>query len=87
MLHFWRISSLISTLFTGLIVGIIACMIMGDDRGSWVKYIVIGIVGSAIGSFICSAVGIYAYGRIASLAISIAGSCVLIWLIDKMGYR
>ena len=79
--------SLLTTIFSGLVVGLIACMIMGDGNGGWIKYILIGIVGSALGSFICRIIGIYAYGTLVSLAVNIAGSCLLIWLIRKMGYE
>lgn len=84
MFGLWGLYSIISTIISGIVVGLIASFIMDEDNGGFVKYALIGIVGSALGSFIASAAGIYAYGKIASLAVNLAGSCLLIWILRKI---
>lgn len=72
--------SFISSLVLGLLAGYLACRIMGQGS-DLVLNLIVGVVGSIIGNFLCRIIGIYAYGWIAQLLISIVGACVLLWVV------
>lgn len=73
--------SLIGTLISGALVGWIAGLIM-KHPGGMLRNIVIGIVGSALGSALFAMIGFYAYGFLASLFVDIVGACVLLMLVN-----
>ncbi|MCC8063853.1 MAG: GlsB/YeaQ/YmgE family stress response membrane protein [Clostridiales bacterium] len=73
--------SILSTLILGLLAGYLACRIMGQGS-SMVMNLIVGVVGAAIGSFLFSLIGIYAYSWIGQLLVAIIGACVLLWLVN-----
>lgn len=73
--------SLIGTLISGALVGWIAGLIMHQSGGT-LRNIVVGIVGSALGSALFALVGFYAYGYFANLIVDIIGACVLLMLVN-----
>lgn len=74
---------LIGSLITGAIIGWIASKIMNSESGL-LRNIVVGIVGSFVGSFLFGLLGFYAFGWFANLVISVIGACVFIWLGRKL---
>ena len=77
---------IISTIISGALIGWLAGLIMHADNGFWINA-VIGIVGSAIASFLCWLIGIYSYGFIFGLIADVAGACLLIWLVRRFMNR
>lgn len=76
---------IIGTIIAGLIIGLLAKWVMpGKDPGGLIITIVIGIVGSLIGGFIASLLGLGEFGKfsIAGIALGVAGAVVLL-----IGYR
>ena len=74
-------TSLLGTLFVGLIVGLIARAIKpGDDSMGWIMTIVLGIVGSFLASFAGSAMGLYPEGSSAGWIASIIGAIVVLFI-------
>lgn len=74
---------LLSTLITGALVGWIAGKLM-DMEGSLLWNIVVGVAGSAVGSFVFGLIGFRAYGLLANLLVSIVGACLFIWIGRKL---
>ena len=74
---------LLGTLITGALVGWIAGKLM-DMEGSLLRNIVVGVVGSMVGSFVFGLIGLYAYGVIANLIVSVAGACLVILIGRKL---
>lgn len=74
---------LLGTLITGALVGWIAGRLM-DMEGSLLRNIVVGVVGSMVGSFVFGLIGFRAYGAIASLIVSVVGACLFIWIGRKL---
>lgn len=74
---------LLGTLISGALVGWIAGKLM-DMEGSLPRNIVVGVVGSMVGSFVFGLIGFYAYGAIANLIVSVAGACLFIWIGRKL---
>ncbi len=74
---------LIGSLITGAIIGWIASKIMNSESGL-LRNIVVGIVGSFVGSFLFGLLGFYAFGWFANLVVSVIGACVFIWLGRKL---
>ena len=70
---------LIWSLIIGAIAGFIATGIMHENT-SWIKNILLGIVGGFVGGLVFSLVGMTAHGTIANLIVSIVGACICIWL-------
>ncbi len=75
--------NLLWTLICGALIGWIAGILMGS-KGGLLRNICVGIAGSALGSFLCSVIGIYAYGMIPSLIVDVAGACLLLWIIHRV---
>lgn len=74
---------LLGTLITGALVGWIAGKLM-DMEGSLLRNIVVGVVGSMVGTLVVGALGFYAYGIFANLIVSVAGACLFIWAGRKL---
>ena len=65
----------------GLIVGALAKFIMpGKDPGGCIVTIIIGIVGSLLGTFIGRALGFYGEGEAAGWIMSLVGALLLLFL-------
>ncbi len=75
--------SLLWTLICGAIIGWLAGLLM-HNPGSLVRNIVVGIVGSSLGSFLCYMIGIYAYGFLFGAIVDVVGACLLLWIIDRL---
>ena len=73
---------LLISIIGGAIIGFIASVLMHEKSG-FIKNVLLGIVGSALGKFLFSLVGVYAVG-IAGVIVSIIGACVLIWIGNKL---
>lgn len=67
----------------GALVGTIAGKLMNAE-GGLLRSILIGIIGSAVGSAVVGLIGFYAYGWIANLVVDVAGACLFIWLGRKL---
>ena len=78
--------ALIGTLISGAFVGWIAGILM-HEPGSWMRNIIIGIVGSALGGFLFSLIGFYAHGTIARLIVNVIGACLLIWIVNWLMFH
>lgn len=74
--------SLLVSIIGGAIIGAIASALM-HERTHLIKNVFLGIVGSAVGKFLFSLIGIYASG-LAGVIVSIIGACVLIWASNIM---
>jgi uncharacterized membrane protein YeaQ/YmgE (transglycosylase-associated protein family) len=73
--------TLLSWIFFGLIVGVIAKFLMpGRDPGGFLVTIGIGIAGAFIGGFLARMVGWYGSQEQAGYLMSIGGAIVLLWL-------
>lgn len=71
------------TLICGAFVGWLAGKLM-KTSGGLIKNIIVGVIGSAIGSFLCTLIGIYAYGFIFGIIVDVIGACLLLWIINKL---
>lgn len=73
--------AILTTIVVGLVIGLIAKFLMpGKDPGGWIVTILIGIVGSFLGSVIGRAVGLYGPGERAGWIISVLGAVLLLWI-------
>ena len=69
------------TIIVGLIVGALAKLIMpGKDPGGIIITILLGIVGSFVGTMIGRALGLYASGQGAGIIVSVLGAILVLWL-------
>ena len=74
---------LLGSLIMGALVGFIAGRLMHAE-GSLLRNIIIGVVGSFIGSTVFGLLGFYAYGLFANLVVDIVGACLFIWVGRKL---
>lgn len=71
--------SIISMLFIGLIVGIVAKLLMpGRDPGGFIITAILGIVGSFVAGFLGQSVGWYSAGEPAGFIASVIGAMLLL---------
>jgi uncharacterized membrane protein YeaQ/YmgE (transglycosylase-associated protein family) len=72
---------LLSTIIVGLIVGAIAKLLMpGRDPGGWIITILLGIAGSAVGTWLGRMLGMYRTGEAAGWIASVVGAMILLLL-------
>ena len=70
---------LIWTIILGLIVGAVAKLLMpGRDPGGWTITLLLGLLGSFIGTFLGRAVGWYHEGQSAGFIASVLGAIILL---------
>lgn len=73
--------TILSWIFFGLIVGVIAKFVMpGRDPGGFLLTVGIGIAGAFIGGFLARLVGWYGPQQQAGYLMSIGGAILLLWL-------
>jgi len=77
---------LIWGLIVGGIVGWLASIFMKTNRQMGIlANIVVGVIGSALGQWVAGAIGLAAYGTLASWAVAIAGAMLLIVILKGVG--
>ncbi len=78
---------LIEILLIGLIAGWLAGKVMRGRGYGVVVDIIVGIVGSFLGSFVFGILGIYAGSLIGRIIVAFIGAVILIWIVRKLGRR
>ena len=74
-------SSILTTLIIGLLVGAVAKLLMpGKDPGGWIVTILLGIAGALLAGYLGQAVGWYQPGQSAGFIASVVGAIVLLLL-------
>ena len=74
---------MIGSIIMGAIVGWLAGKLM-DEEGGLLRNIIIGVIGSFVGSFVFGLIGLSAHGFIGGLIVSVVGACLFIWLGRKL---
>ena len=74
---------MIGAIIMGALVGWIAGKLMNQD-GGLLRNIVVGVIGSFVGSLVFGLVGFSAHGLFANLVVGIVGACLFIWLGRKI---
>ena len=76
--------NIIITIAIGALVGWLAGIIMKTNHGFWMR-VLLGIVGSFVGRLIAGLIGITAKQvSIGGILISVAGACLVVWLVRKL---
>ena len=75
---------MLSALLTGALIGWLAGNIMDTRKSGLIRNILVGSIGSSLGSFLFGMVGFTAYGMLAELIVSVSGACIFIWLMRKL---
>ena len=79
-----QLTSLIIWLLIGLVAGWLASLLMKNNKSSLVTDIILGVIGSVIGGYGATLLGIRTGGIVGSIAIATAGACLLIFIIRKL---
>ena len=73
------------TLVVGGVCGWLASLIMKTDKQMGIlANVVVGIVGSFLGSWLFGVLGLAAYGTIARLVMVVIGAMALIWILKAL---
>ena len=80
----YTLIDLLYTLLIGLIAGWLGSLMMHRSRKSIVIYMIIGIIGAFIGSFVFGLIGLAAYGIIARIIMATLGAVILIFLLRRL---
>jgi uncharacterized membrane protein YeaQ/YmgE (transglycosylase-associated protein family) len=76
----------IVTLVVGGIIGWLASILMKtNNQMGIIANVIVGIIGSSLGFWIAGALGLAAYGAIASWAVAVAGAAILIFILKALG--
>ncbi len=76
--------AIIIEVLLGALAGYLASRIMGGKENSWILNCLLGIVGSVVGGWIAGLIALGG-GVIVQLVIAVAGACLVIWLVRKLG--
>ena len=75
-------------MLTGIITGILAGWIAGklmDSRGGVLRNLFLGLIGGAVGGWLCGLFNLNpGAGFISSLIVSAAGACLCVWIGRKL---
>ena len=74
---------MIGAIIMGALVGRIPGKLMNQE-GGLLRNIVVGVIGSFVGSLVFGLVGFSAHGLFANLVVGIVGACLFIWLGRKI---
>ena len=74
---------LILELVVGGLCGCAANKLMKGDSSSILKNVVLGLIGGVVGGFLGNLIGI-GDGWISGIVLTIAGSCLVVWLYRKI---
>lgn len=67
------------------LTGVLASKLMGAPKPQgWIRNILLGCAGGAVGSVLCKVVGIDAYHGVWNIIVSVIGACLVIWLVRKL---
>lgn len=78
---------LIVALIVGGIVGWLASLVMKtNSQMGIIANVVVGIVGSSLGRWVASEIGLAAYGAIASFLVSVLGAMLLIVILKGLRF-
>ena len=75
--------SLLTGILVGALAGYLASRFMGTQT-SFLRNVVLGVLGSFVGEFLFGMFHIYATGSFSSFVISVVGACVCIWIDNKL---
>lgn len=75
---------MISAIIIGLLSGYIACQLKSKKRKGLLVYLILGILGSFVGTKLFEVFGFEAYGFVAELIVSVIGAFILLWLWAKI---
>ncbi|PIE47873.1 MAG: GlsB/YeaQ/YmgE family stress response membrane protein [Gammaproteobacteria bacterium] len=74
---------MIGSIFSGLIVGILARFLKpGADGMGWIMTIILGMVGAFVGGKLASMLGLSAEGGFMGLAISVVGAIIVLFIYE-----
>ncbi len=71
------------TILIGFAAGFIASKIMKTKSG-FIRNVLVGLIGSGLGTFVFSRLGIYANSNLGGFVFSVLGACILLWLINRI---
>ena len=75
---------MITSLIIGIVSGWVASVIMHVKSKGWVTNLIIGIIGSMLGHYFISLLGLFAYSFFSNIIVSIAGACVSLYIGKKL---
>lgn len=79
---------MIWTIIIGFVVGLLARAIKpGSDSMGWILTILLGIVGSLVGNFIASGLGLRVNGGFGGLILSIIGAIIVLAVYEFIAKR
>ncbi len=77
--------NILITLIVGGVCGWLASLIMKTNKQMGIiANVVVGIVGSFLGSWLFSALGLAAYGTVGHLVMVVIGAMALIWILKAL---
>lgn len=75
---------LITYIILGAIAGWIAGDIMHLPRRGFVKTVIIGIMGSAVGGAVMRLLGFYAHGFLSQIIVAVIGACLFLYFAKRI---
>ena len=75
--------SIIYFLLIGLIAGWLAGLIMKTGNSSWIRNLIVGVIGAVLGGFLFGLLGIGSYSLLGSLVTATVGAIIFLALVNK----
>ena len=77
------LGALVGWIANRVLAGWIAGKVMKRPGGFW-RNVLLGIVGSVVGGILARLLGVQDSGWLVSLIMSVAGSCLVLWLVNVL---
>lgn len=74
-------------LLIGLAAGWLANLIVKGGSGGLLVNLLVGLIGGLLGGWLLSLFGLVAVGTLGSLATSVIGAVVLLWIVALLNHR
>jgi len=71
-------------LVVGALAGLLAGLIWGRGRFSFVANLILGMAGSFLGRYLLGVIGFYATTTLATLLTAIGGAVLVLWLLSLL---
>lgn len=71
-------------IITGALAGFIASKLQSGSGRGFLVNLILGILGSVVGGWLFSLIGLEATGLIGTLVCSVIGALILLWLVSKI---
>ncbi len=74
----------VAYILVGFLAGLLATKLMKKPKKNFWKNLLLGIAGAVVGGWVTSLFGIEPNGLLVEILVAVGGSCLVLWLLDRL---